>query len=104
MSLITRKDNKILFREYLLPPDSISITQSASGTRVPSLIITKDPSFSLTPAPFDDPSIPGGYYITNAEKKALILIDKRGLVYPLDSTITWKVGSSGPYLTIRAEK
>ncbi len=106
MSLSLSRGGKVVLREFLLPPETLSLSTSGtlSNLTVPSLLLKRTLPYILTRASFDDPNIPSGYYLLDTTKKALLAIDTRGQIYSLDNSLRFAPRFDGRFLQITVKK
>lgn len=81
--------NTTVYQQFVSLPRSARILDAVSSeTATGNLWVTPISPSKFVSAPMNDPMIPGGAYITDAEHHALLVVARDGNIYPIDPTVT----------------
>ena len=107
MSINVYNTQKILaYQQFFSLPNSARIVQKTdeNASSTGNLLVSTHAQYRFANADYNDPKIPWGAYVTDAQYNAIIAIARDGNIYTIDKNISLTISEKDGFMMISAKK
>lgn len=95
-------EKQLVYQQFLSLPSTARVVDKNSASGIGNLVISAFGDYKLVLAGQNDPQIPGGAYITDANHDAIMVVARDGNIYTLDNPIALQMTEKSGFILITA--
>lgn len=93
-----------VYEQFLVLPRTARLVDASTSSTSGSVVISAERGMRTVGSQYDDPGLPGGMYVINAEHHPVLMIARDGNIYTPDPLVHLEYGEKNGYILISAYK